>query len=314
LLTRLGRCFFVTAFIALSICCPMGRAQTVLTPQNAQTIEKLQALNRLSLAGWRFHEGDVPHGEAAGLDDSQWEAASGKTQVGNDAVWFRRTIEIPQTLDGYDLSGTRIWFQFHAGANGPMPEIIYFNGRRVALGEDLEPIVLFDGAKPGEKVVVAVKLLHTVDVKTFTGADARIDFVETRPSPTILAEEVKSAAILLPSIESNPAASEQQLNAAVAQIDTAALSKADQAAFDASLRKSQGQLELLRPVLEKVAIRLTGNSHIDAAWLWPWTESVDVVKPHLRHRAPVDERVPRSTPTPSPPHATTSGSANKYPE
>ena len=23
---------------------------------------------------------------------------------------------------------------------------------------------------------------------------------------------------------------------------------------------------------------LTGNSHIDAAWLWPWTETVDVVK------------------------------------
>ena len=25
-------------------------------------------------------------------------------------------------------------------------------------------------------------------------------------------------------------------------------------------------------------MHLTGNSHIDAAWLWPWTETVDVVK------------------------------------
>ena len=50
-----------------------------------------------------------------------------------------------------------------------MPEIIYFNGRRVALGDDLEPIVLFDKAKPGDKVLVAVKLLHTVDKKTFAG-------------------------------------------------------------------------------------------------------------------------------------------------
>ena len=47
-----------------------------------------------------------------------------------------------------------------------MPQILYFNGRRVALGDDLEPVVLFDSAKPGEKVTVAVKLLHTVEVKT----------------------------------------------------------------------------------------------------------------------------------------------------
>jgi len=70
-------------------------------------------------------------------------------------------------LHGYDLTGARIWFSFAAYANGPMPEIIYFNGRRVALGDDLEPIVLFDKAKPGDKVLVAVKLLHTVDNKTF---------------------------------------------------------------------------------------------------------------------------------------------------
>jgi len=43
-----------------------------------------------------------------------------------------------------------------------MPEIFYFNGRRVAFGDDLEPIVLFDKAKPGDKILVAVMLLHTV--------------------------------------------------------------------------------------------------------------------------------------------------------
>jgi alpha-mannosidase len=85
---------------------------------------------------------------------------------------------VPATLNGYDLTGARIWFQFHAEANGPMPEILYFNGRRVAMGDDLEPVVLFDQAKPGDKVTVAVKLLHTVDTKTFRGATLRIDFPE----------------------------------------------------------------------------------------------------------------------------------------
>ena len=52
----------------------------------------------------------------------------------------------------------------------------------------------------------------------------------------------------------------------------------NQAAFDASLRKSATKLEALKPLLESVTFHLTGNSHIDAAWLWPRTETVDVVK------------------------------------
>ena len=98
-------------------------------------------------------------------------------------MWFRREIEVPQTLNGYDLTGARIWFQFRANANGPMPEIIYFNGRRVALGDDLEPIVLFDNAKPGDKVLVAVKLLPTVDEKRIAGVDLKIDFATEPAQP-----------------------------------------------------------------------------------------------------------------------------------
>ena len=118
----------------------------------------------------------------------------------NDAVWFRQTYVVPETLDGYDLTGSRIWFQFHADANGPMPEILYFNGRRVALGDDLEPVVLFDRAKPGDKVTVAIKLLHTVDTKNFRGATLNIEFPENRPNPEDLREEFLSAALLVPSL------------------------------------------------------------------------------------------------------------------
>ena len=30
--------------------------------------------------------------------------------------------------------------------------------------------------------------------------------------------------------------------------------------------------------MHEATLHLTGNSHIDAAWLWPWTETVDTVK------------------------------------
>ena len=249
-----------------------------LPPASRTTIDRLNELNTLPVDGWRFHGGDIAHGEATSLDDSSWPILPEKGNATKDAVWFRRTVEVPKALHGYDLTGTRIWFQFHVNANGPMPQIIYFNGRRVAMGDDLEPIVLFDDAKPGDKILVAVKILQTVDDKRFNGVTTKIDFAENRPSPYDLREEFLSDAVLVPSLASGSSSDIDTLTKAIAAVDLTALSNGDQAAFDASLKVSQSQLEALKPLLQQGTFHLTGNSHIDAAWLWPWTETVDVVK------------------------------------
>jgi alpha-mannosidase len=68
------------------------------------------------------------------------------------------------------------------------------------------------------------------------------------------------------------------LNSAIAAVDLKALDAHDQAGFDASLKAAHHELEALLPLLQTATFHLTGNSHIDAAWLWPWTETVDVVK------------------------------------
>ncbi len=175
------------------------RAMASLPEQSQTVVERLLSLAELPAGTWKVHEGDLTHGEAVNLDESGWQAATIGARYPTSAAWFRQTVEIPATLHGYDLTGARVWFQFNVNANGPIPEILYFNGRRVALGDDLEPVVLFDDAKPGDKVVVAVKLLATVDTKRFRGATLHIDFPESRPNPQQLAEEFLSAALLLPS-------------------------------------------------------------------------------------------------------------------
>lgn len=140
--------------MALCICVGLfGRALAVAqtTEQAAQVVKSLDSnsqavvarlseLDRLPAEEWRFHAGDLAHGESTDLDDSSWQVVKAEAQGSQEAEWFRRWIEVPQSLHGYDLTGARIWFSFSANANGPMPEIIYFNGRRVALGDDLEPI------------------------------------------------------------------------------------------------------------------------------------------------------------------------------
>ena len=249
-----------------------------LPQPSKNVIARLSALRELPDRQWKIHPGDLAHGEAVNLDDSSWQTIAPKGKAPNDAAWFRQTYEIPQTLEGYDLTGTRIWFQFHAEANGPMPQIIYFNGRRAAMGDDLEPIVLFENAKPGEKVTVAVKLLHTVDTKKFNGATLKIDFPENRPNPEDLREEFLSGALLVPSLAPNDPSQMNTLTSAIEAVDLKALDAHDQSKFDASLKDAHSKLEGLMPLMQKATYHLTGNSHIDAAWLWPWTETVDVVK------------------------------------
>src|SRR5208283_4052809 len=244
-------------------------------------IDRLSSLRELPDGTWKLHSGDLAHGEQVSLDDSDWQPIAPRSKAPKDAVWFRQTYQIPATLNGYDLTGARIWFQFHADANGPMPQILYFNGRRVAMGDDLEPVVLFDKAKPGDKVTVAVKLLHTVDTKNFRGASLDVEFQQGRPNPEDLREEFLSAALLIPSFAPGYEGKMDRmatLNGAIQAVDLAALDAHNQSKFDASLAASLGKLQALEPLLQKATFHLTGNSHIDAAWLWPWTETVDVVK------------------------------------
>jgi alpha-mannosidase len=283
-LRNLPLAFALTCSIALAQSFTPIREQKNLSPAAIAKLHTLELLNSLPPGEWRFHSGDIPHAESPTLDDSSWQLVAPRSKAPTDAVWYRRTIEVPKTLNGYDLTGSRIWFQFHANANGPMPEIIYFNGRRVALGDDLEPIVLFDPAKPGDKILVAVKLLHTVDEKTFAGVNLKIEpnpnatGASARPNPEDIRIQCITAANLLPALPTPRKDLLPKVEEAVAAIDLKALDTGDQSAFDAGLRKSQDILTTLHPVLSQATIDLAGNAHIDAAWLWPRSETIDVVR------------------------------------
>jgi alpha-mannosidase len=255
-----------------------ARAAANLQPESRAIIQRLSGLRELPDGVWKLHAGNLAHGEAVDLDESDWQSVKPGAYIPHAAVWFRQTYRIPETLNGYDLTGARIWFKFNAGANGQMPQILYYNGRRVAMGDDLEPVVLLDPVKPGDKVTVAVKLLHTVDNKDFQGAELHIDFPANRPSPVDLLQEFLSAAVLTPSFVPGDASRLAALNSAVQAVDFSALDARDQAKFDASLAEAHRKLETLRPLLQQGTVHLSGNAHIDAAWLWPWTETVDVVK------------------------------------
>jgi alpha-mannosidase len=273
---------------------PSGAPPQVPLPQNPSalplsaaaqaSLQALALIERLPAETWHVHDGDLPHGEAIDLDDSGWPTVQGPYLGKTGTMWFRRTIVVPANLHGYDLTGTDIHFAFDIWAEGPVPVIIYFDGRRVAMGEAMEPISLFTNAHPGDKISIAVKALDSADAKHFRAANLKIEFAKQRPDPRTVRLEALSATYLLPALldrapEQTAELTEDQstLESALAAVDMAALAEGRQQRFDASLRAAQAKLEPLRPLLSQARIHLTGNSHIDAAWVWPWTETVDVV-------------------------------------
>jgi alpha-mannosidase len=244
----------------------------------SSVIGRLSNLQSLPDGAWKTHTGDVAHGEAVNLDESGWRPVPKDGKVGTDAIWLRQTYKVPPTLNGYDLTGARIYFHLNANADTAIPEILYFDGRRVSMGDDLEPVVLFESAKPGDTVTVAMKMLYTAKVKSVFGATLRVEAAASRPDPEDLRLEILTAARLLPSLAPDDTAQMATLNGAVGTVDLKALDAGDQTKFDASLKAAHEKLEPLKPLLQQVTFHMTGQSHIDAAWLWPWTETVDVVK------------------------------------
>ena len=120
----------------------------------------------------KMHPTDLAHGEGVNLDDSAWEVAKVHAEGPRAGVWYRAWVQIPKDVNGYDITGAKIWFAFNIDIGGGSgAEIIYVDCRRVAMGEDLEPMVLFDQAKPGDKVLVAVKLPPSPEPKFFDGSE-----------------------------------------------------------------------------------------------------------------------------------------------
>src|SRR5205085_10272900 len=110
-----------------------------------------------------------------------------------------------------------------------------------------------------------------------SGAQLMID----RPGqidPDLLRTEILSTEALLAGFPDGAAERQRQLEAAVQALDFAALDRGDQPAFGRSLETAQSALQPLREWMQQFTVHVAGNSHIDMAWLWPWTETVEVVR------------------------------------
>src|SRR5580700_8664792 len=265
-----------------------GSAQQILPSQDASdpykpTLDRLESLTTLPLPDWRFHA-DVAHPEDPSLDDSGWQAMRVGDTWSTGSRVLRRWVEIPEKINGYAVMGARVKldlrFDFNWNNKGPVTIAVFSNGSLVSRGDDdmQQPIPLTENAQPGQKFLIAVRI-DAPDVETeFHHAQLSIEPPANRPDPAMLRVEILAARPMIAAYEEGRAERQQQLDAAVKAVDFSPLDKNDQAGFDASLRQAQDKRQSLNPWLKQFTVRAVGNSHIDMAWLWPWTETVEVVR------------------------------------
>jgi alpha-mannosidase len=282
--------FPASLLLAILFCTSLGFSQNSADP-NKPVLDRLESLTQQAEPEWRFHT-DVPHPEDPALNDADWGTWTVKNVSGpggqnageqhwNGTRVFRRWIQIPEKIHGYATEGSRVSLDLRFGSPGSLMITVFSNGAILYRGDDdnIQAVLLTENAQAGQKFLVAVRIVTGDDIQSeFVHSEMTIEPPRSRPNPVLLRLEVLSARPMIDAYEDGKAEREQQLNAAVKAIDFSPLDKGDQAGFDASLKAAHAKLEELKPWLQQFTILAVGNSHIDMAWLWPWTETVEVVR------------------------------------
>ena len=246
-------------------------------------LDRLQSLATVPLPDWRFHA-DVPHPEDPSLNDADWHLVKEREEWETGPRVLRRWIAVPEKINGYATQGSRVDLHLAIHSNDAVILTVFSNGGIVYRGdEDMQqPILLAQNAQPGQKFLVVVRIDCSAAKTQIFESELTIHPPSNRPDPALIRMEMLSAQPVIAAYEDGKAERQQQFEAAIKAIDFAPLERGDQAAFDQSLHTAQAKLAALRPWLQQFTIHAVGNSHIDMAWLWPWTETVEVVRNTFR--------------------------------
>jgi alpha-mannosidase len=276
---------FLEAFlIALFMLVKMCAAQTSAgVDPYKPLVDRLDSIVSVPVDEWRYHA-DLPHPEDSLLDDKEWPVVKTGEEWKTGPRVLRRRIEVPATLHGYGLRGARLRLDLAVDSNDFVTVTVFSNGAMVSRTDPdtLQPIVLTENAQPGETFLVAIRIQTGENNTRISASRLLITSPANRPDPGIFRQEILAAQPMVAAFPEGRAEHQAILDAAVKSVDLGALDHDDQATFDESLRKAQAKLQALTPWLKQFTIRADGNSHIDMAWLWPWTETVEVVRNTFR--------------------------------
>jgi alpha-mannosidase len=254
-----------------------GGAQQAPRPGCQGYVEKWNGIAREEFRDWRYHQAGDFAGELPSLDDSAWPVTQKDTAWRSTTIWTRRWYTVPAERGGYSYRGARLVLSLRGSWAMTEYVTVFVNGQHRAAGLEIEPLMLTENAQPGERFHIAIRLQHAGGQFWPLAATVELAGVDGRPDARGVLTECATAE-LLHEASGADASREAAIAKARGAVDWPALERGEQQRFDASLAAARAALEPLRGWLHSFSVTAAGNAHIDMAWLWPWTETVEVVR------------------------------------
>src|SRR6266536_6042443 len=201
--------------VIIPLCAIAAISQNTAVPDPYKpTLDRLDALTHQSETEWRFHA-DIPHPEDPAVNDSDWGTVTVKnaSQPGESSPkqehWsgtrvFRRSIQIPEKINGYATQGSRVSLDLRFGSPQGLRITVFSNGAILYRGndDDILPMLLTENAQPGQKFLVAARVVAKDDQQSeFVHSEITIEPPHARPDPALLRLEVLSARPIISAYE-----------------------------------------------------------------------------------------------------------------
>lgn len=224
-------------------------------------------------------------------DDSQWQTADigFGWNVPNSHGWFRKVIIVPNDINGFSVSGKPLYLRVGIDDDGE----IYVNGKFAqSFHWDQGNVKLVDKAVPGEKILVVIRGINGP-------GQGRLMFAYLQTEEQKQLDDLLSALGRLSDAKrldkANAERYDELYNSALEAINEKALDEGNIALFEQSLSKASQIIKEADALLKKFSDYIIPQSHIDAAWLWRWPETVEVCRQTFTQALDIMDKVPTYT-------------------
>jgi alpha-mannosidase len=259
-----------------------------------KVLNLLGSLQNAPLTGWKVAVGSQPDAGQPAYDDSHWLSSDVHSTDQHEA-WYRALITIPDEIAGEKSKGEQVNLVFRANGSAK----VYLDGKLAQVypsgnGERKTPLV--QSAEPGKRIHVSMNLHIDNAMIRFEGGSLELedmaDIVRSVKEYSLSLnmakrllkdskEYLKGKSFALDLSRTSPErlkSLRKVLNDAASLVDLNALKTLDKKKFLVSLDASRSALKPVADFAKEYTVYITGNAHIDAAWLWRWHETVEVCK------------------------------------
>ncbi len=262
-------------------------------PNTDKILFELENYQPFKIKGWEYATKSI--NENSLMESNNWKPFSGDFSTDDSCKWFRANFIIPETIANHNTKDERLIIKIEADGFCD----VFIDGNYITSFNNLKgekKFIAFEKAIPLSNHNIFIKLRQSTIISRFFGATIEPEIISSTLS-TI--DDLKLSIQITKLLTQNPKdflkykkfsinqskVSEERLkelrdliDKACSEIDIQSLKQKKYNAFNQSVQKAYEIMNPISKFAKEYTIYVSGNAHIDAAWLWRWKESIDVAK------------------------------------